>query len=560
MALGALTLPTIQSSFASGSSAMLPTISNMASVQKMSALDSMQEVFFDIREGIVNLSKVFAEKISGLNTHLAFRLDKLNNTMSKIASVAVKDLSLEEEKQDEIDVINRNANIQASETVDDIGDVGQGTTMLDSLKRFFEKFKSDGGESSILKLALMAGALFLLSKFSDKLLPIITATIKFVKETLIPGLNKLLGFIGLDLKTALTGLLAAVVLWKFVFSPLTGLAIRIGTGIALLGKGLAALVPSMFQLGVATGTLRNSFMAMRLFIGTTLPAKLLLAYGGFNGFLEKAFTNLGKAFLALRVFMTATLIPAITGIVTSMAAFLSPILIPIAVIAGIAAVIAGVLFSIKSGFEVFKKSVEDGDSMLVAIAKGIGDFAATLVTLPITLLKNIVGYIAGLFGFDSFKEKLDGIDFKESLKDNIVGFITKVFNFIADGVKGMANAVIDKLNLIPGVNIAKLNLSTDKVVTSADGTTTLPGTKVESLKNITEINTRLIRENNTMKEKTNELKFAAATKANNVSTNINIVKGGNTTNSVTNQSAITTADAAINHSDTTSSDLLSQVS
>ena len=62
-ALGALSLPAIQSSFASGSSAMLPTISNVASVQKMSALDSMQEVFFDIREGIVNLSKVFAEKI-----------------------------------------------------------------------------------------------------------------------------------------------------------------------------------------------------------------------------------------------------------------------------------------------------------------------------------------------------------------------------------------------------------------------------------------------------------------------------------------------------------------
>ena len=71
---------------------------------------------------------------------------------------------------------------------------------------------------------------------------------------------------------------------------------------------------------------------------------------------------------------------------------------------------------------------------------------------------------------------------------------------------------------------------------------------------------RFIDTDNTMKEKTNELKFVAATKANNASTNINIVKGGNTTNSVTNQSAITTADAAINHSDTTSSDLLSQVS
>ena len=55
--LGALTLPSVSTGFTSDSKAMVPvSIQGMADkVQKMSPLETMQEVFFDIRDGIETL-------------------------------------------------------------------------------------------------------------------------------------------------------------------------------------------------------------------------------------------------------------------------------------------------------------------------------------------------------------------------------------------------------------------------------------------------------------------------------------------------------------------------
>ena len=82
----------------------------------------------------------------------------------------------------------------------------------------------------------------------------------------------------------------------------------------------------------------------------------------------------------------------------------------------IAAAAVAVFFSLKSGFDTFKQSLDDGDSMFTAVLKGLGDAMLTLVTLPYVLVKKLVGFIAGLFGFDNFKEKLESF----SIKDTIV--------------------------------------------------------------------------------------------------------------------------------------------
>ena len=68
--LGALTLPSVSTGFTSDSKAMVP-VSSVGEVKKMSPLESMKEVFFDIRDGILILGDVFSEKISGLNKHLS---------------------------------------------------------------------------------------------------------------------------------------------------------------------------------------------------------------------------------------------------------------------------------------------------------------------------------------------------------------------------------------------------------------------------------------------------------------------------------------------------------
>jgi len=86
--------------------------------------------------------------------------------------------------------------------------------------------------------------------------------------------------------------------------------------------------------------------------------------------------------------------------------------------------------------------------MMTAIAKGILDFTATLSTLPLTLLKGIVSYFAGLFGFDNFKEKLDSFSFKDAYINIITGFVDKVKDFFAAIFDFDIKGIIDKIGNI----------------------------------------------------------------------------------------------------------------
>ena len=66
---------------------------------------------------------------------------------------------------------------------------------------------------------------------------------------------------------------------------------------------------------------------------------------------------------------------------------------PLLAVAGIAVAIGAVLFSLKSAFDTFKTSLDEGDGFMTALGKSILDFVATLTTLPFTLVKKAVGYI-----------------------------------------------------------------------------------------------------------------------------------------------------------------------
>ena len=102
-ALGALNLVDSSGVVLGSGSAMQPVGANTgASLQKMSGADSMKEVFNDIRDGISNLGLIFSKKISGLNSHLAFRLETLNATMTTIGEILAEDLGIEKEKFNEM--------------------------------------------------------------------------------------------------------------------------------------------------------------------------------------------------------------------------------------------------------------------------------------------------------------------------------------------------------------------------------------------------------------------------------------------------------------------------
>ena len=202
MALAALTLPSVSTGFSSDSKSMVPvSIQGMADkVTKMSPLESMQEVFFDIRDGIDNLSTTFSEKISGLNKHLAFRLETLNTTMSQIGNIAAKDLGLEQQQTD-IAIENE----AERERIESVGDQGDPTEKKDegkgvftqSFKDLLDKLtpKSVGMKMGLAGLAL-AGTMAALSSIEG----VIAGTFKFVKEKVIPGLKTGFGELKKDFK------------------------------------------------------------------------------------------------------------------------------------------------------------------------------------------------------------------------------------------------------------------------------------------------------------------------------------------------------------------------
>ena len=123
----------------------------------------------------------------------------------------------------------------------------------------------------------------------------------------------------------------------------------------------------------------------------------------------------------------------------------------------------------------FKTSLEEGDSMFTAVIKGLGDALLTLVTLPATLVKKLVGFIAGLFGFDDFKEKLEEFSIKDQIVKalgGLVGGLVKVLKGVAKGAAAALAAVFTFKNPVEAFSKAYAEV----MAAGGGGATTLEGT------------------------------------------------------------------------------------
>jgi len=169
--------------------------------------------------------------------------------------------------------------------------------------------------------------------------------------------------------------------------------------------------------------LGNAFTAMRIFLVEKMIPAIASAYGGVKGKLFAAVGKLAAAFVALKVFLLSTMVPAI-------AAIAAPIAIPLAIVVAVVAGAVAVFYSIKAGIDEFKKSLEEGDSMLVAIIEGVSTALLTLVTLPITLIKNFVAWVAEKLGFEGIAEKLREFNIVTFIKDGVKNLVLKAKDFV----------------------------------------------------------------------------------------------------------------------------------
>ena len=286
MALGALTLPSVSTGFSSDSKAMVPvSIQGMADkVQRMSPIESMEEVFFDVRDGIVNLKETFINEIGNLGESLRLSLYSIEMRLVEVANISARDLGLEE-IQTNIDKENEEDE-ERDESLS--GGDKPGKSINDILSTLRESFTSLGEllapKSDIAKVGLLGllalGIGALLPKIEDEL----TALFTFLGETLLPALESIFDVVddetgefkwdkilGIGLTAYVAGKLAPLLL---------GLAFRVPGGATVIGyTGLAVWAAvSVFQ---AYG---DTVAAMDWTEGDgATDSKLSNAIGGFFG-------------------------------------------------------------------------------------------------------------------------------------------------------------------------------------------------------------------------------------------------------------------------------------
>ena len=348
-------------------------------------LGDLSNFFAGIDKSLVRLVE-FARK--------TFNLEQKEDERDKQTSAIIK------EDSERADV---SRSIDAAGDDEGAGEGGDNKSMLDSIKDSFASFGDAFGQVSIgdkLGAALLVGGLLLFNSVQEQLVAVLTPIIAVVKKMieLIGPKGTFMVFLSTFLAIKFRGLIKSAI----------GVAKSLGPAIWKgIGKAFTLInTASKFLLKGAQGALK-----------------------ALSGGMTKLFNGVGKAFKLIRVGMLA------------MKASLVPMITPFLPIIAIAAAVVAVLFSLKSGFEVFKKSLDDGDSMLVAIGKGIADFALTLITLPLTLIKKLVGFIAGLFGFDGIKEALDKFSFKDFIKKSFMGFVTGFLRLIKAIAKGAVAAL-----------------------------------------------------------------------------------------------------------------------
>jgi len=371
-ALGALSLPSISYSFDSKGTAIVP-VTTGAGDKKIGKIE--------IQSPMTQMSEFF----SGIDKSLINLVD-----------FAKQSLGIEQKAATKKKFADADTGKKKPKTEKDI---------IGSLEEAFGALGDKIGKTSIgekLSAALLIGGLLLFNSVQDQLVAIITPVVAIMKG--------LISFLGV----------------KGTFGLFLGIFVA-------MKLGIGAIVANYLKAKVFQG-LAKAYLALQKFNAVTLVNGIKNSYSK-GGFL-KGFKLVNFAMKALRLMFTATMYPAILGMVTTLSAAMGPILGPLVVIAAIAAGIGAVLFSIKSGIEAFKNSLESGDGMITAIAKGLLDFSATLITLPITLLKNLLGYIAGLLGFDGIKEAIDNFSFKDMIVNaftSLIGGTIRIIKAIAKG-------------------------------------------------------------------------------------------------------------------------------
>ena len=415
MALGSLSLAEGNVGFDAEGTAMVPISAGggtLGEIKIKSPLENVKDTFADMRDSLASMVGIQTreeKRQAAIDEKLLAQKDFEIEMMNKKFQEDDMQGPLMPKSNDDLEGVDTDDKtygnfVEKAETA--------GGNILDSIKDAFDQ--TSFGEK--MMAVILAGGFLLFSKYSKTIEKYLEPIVQFLMDTI--------DFLGPE--GAFAAFIGGFILLK------SGLAkkIIVGAGSKIL-KGIKASAAAIDRQGGLLKAMGNGFERINKGAGS-LVGKLKSMGTMITGGLTKGFTMLGNGLKALRL-----------GIV-SMSSSLGAMIVPFLPVIAIAAAAVAVFFSLKSGFETFKQSLDDGDSMFTAVLKGLGDAMLTLVTLPYVLIQKLVGFIAGLFGFDNFKEKLESFDIKEQIVKalgSLVGGLVKVLKGVAKGAGAALAAV-----------------------------------------------------------------------------------------------------------------------
>jgi len=183
--------------------------------------------------------------------------------------------------------------------------------------------------------------------------------------------------------------------------------------------------------------LKDNWEEIAIAIGSVAAVLVILKIVGILKKVKIAITAIQVGFIAVKAFMSATLLPAVT-------AFMVPLLPIIA----IAAAVGVVLYALWNAFEDFCKTLNETGSIGEALKAGISKFIGTIVGFIPMLVLKLVSWVAGMFGFDDFASQVDAIDPIEWITDavsclvsDVVDWFIKLFNDPVAAINQLNNLV-----------------------------------------------------------------------------------------------------------------------
>ena len=402
MALGVQNLPAIYNPMQGMTLMKPPTPSGGGAVaQAMSPMDSMREIFLEMRDGINRI----ANNVSALVDALA--------PNARDTGITGADTGRKPDK-------NKDGGFKG---------------MLSSLKGIFGKLdpRNMGG---LMKTFLLMSGLALLFKYSDlieKALAPVLEKAKAFTDMLGPKGSLYLGLAALGALLFPGTFMAVLKAAKLVVIDGLPLAVSgIGTAFRSMKGFLTDTLPGAIKgtytfgkglLLKSVALVTGAFKAMKVFLVEKLIPGIYAGFGRVGSATRKLWTKglvlLKASFASLRLFLVGSLVPAIGSI-------LIPFLPVIAVIAGAVLVIT----SIYNAFQDFKTALDEGATIGTALAEFGASFLANILALPLDWIKKAIGWIAGILGFEGIKETLDSFSFVDLLKNSFKFLFQKVADFI----------------------------------------------------------------------------------------------------------------------------------